>query len=86
MLHLFFSYCVVVCSDRSCKAILPQIANQILQKDPKELRCHSRAWKVNLIGEGADDAGGVFDESLAQMCEVRHMRKMYFLCISYLSF
>ncbi len=25
---------------------------------------------MNLIGEGADDAGGVFDETMAQMCEV----------------
>ena len=23
-----------------------------------------------LVGEGADDAGGVFDETIAQMCEV----------------
>ena len=23
------------------------------------------------MGEGADDAGGVFDETVAQMCEVR---------------
>ena len=50
--------------------MLSQIANQILQKEPRDLRCHSRAWKVNLIGEGADDAGGVFDETIAQMCEV----------------
>ena len=71
-LHHTKIYCVFVCSDRSCRAVLPQVANQILQKDPKDLRCHSRAWKVNLVGEGADDAGGVFDETLAQMCEVRH--------------
>ena len=58
-------------SDRTSKVVYPQIASQILQKDPKELRCHSRAWKVNLMGEGADDAGGVFDETVAQMCEVR---------------
>ena len=25
---------------------------------------------MNLVGEGADDAGGVFDETIAQMCEV----------------
>ena len=43
----------------------------ILQKVPKDLRCPSRSWKVNLVGEGADDAGGVFDETIAQMCEVR---------------
>ena len=50
--------------------MLVQIANQILLKEPKDLRCHSRAWKVNLVGEGADDAGGVFDETIAQICEV----------------
>ena len=42
-----------------------------MQKPVIDLRCSSRAWKVNLIGEGADDAGGVFDETMAQMCEVR---------------
>ena len=63
-------YLILHYSDRSCKPVLSQIANQILQKEPKDLRCHSRAWKVNLVGEGADDAGGVFDETIAQMCEV----------------
>lgn len=55
----------------SSKTVFPQIASAILQKSPVELRCPSRAWKVNLVGEGADDAGGVFDETMAQMCEVR---------------
>ena len=58
-------------SERATKTIFPQIAQQILQKPVVELRCSSRAWKVSLIGEGADDAGGVFDETMAQMCEVR---------------
>ena len=58
-------------SERVSKVIFPQIASQILQKPVADLRCSSRAWKVNLIGEGADDAGGVFDETMAQMCEVR---------------
>ena len=58
-------------SERVTKTIFPQIAQQILQKPVVELRCSSRAWKVSLIGEGADDAGGVFDETMAQMCEVR---------------
>ena len=58
-------------SERVSKAVFPQIAQQILQKPVVDLRSSSRAWKVNLIGEGADDAGGVFDETMAQMCEVR---------------
>uniref|UniRef100_A0A1X7TGG7 HECT domain-containing protein n=1 Tax=Amphimedon queenslandica TaxID=400682 RepID=A0A1X7TGG7_AMPQE len=45
------------------------MANQLLLKDPVNLLCAQRLWKVTLIGEGADDAGGVFDETLAQMCE-----------------
>ena len=59
-------------SESVSKTIFPQIATQILQKPVVDLRCSSRAWKVNLIGEGADDAGGVFDETMAQMCEVRN--------------
>jgi len=50
--------------------VLPQIASQVLALDPASIRCKPRAWKVNLVGEGADDAGGVFDETIAQMCEV----------------
>ena len=34
-----------------------------------ELRLPSRAWKVKLHGEAADDAGGVFDETMTQMCD-----------------
>ena len=51
--------------------VLPQIASQVLEIDPASIRCKPRAWKVHLVGEGADDAGGVFDETIAQMCEVR---------------
>ena len=50
--------------------VLPQIACQVLALDPASIRCKPRAWKVHLVGEGADDAGGVFDETIAQMCEV----------------
>lgn len=51
------------------RPVFPQIATQIIQKPSSDLRCASRAWKVSLIGEAADDAGGVFDETIAQMCE-----------------
>lgn len=38
--------------------------------NPLELRLPSRAWKVKLVGEGADDAGGVFDDTITEMCQV----------------
>ena len=60
---------LALCSSRS-RPVFPQIATQIVQKPPSDLRCSSRAWKVTLIGEAADDAGGVFDETIALMCEV----------------
>lgn len=34
-----------------------------------ELRLPARAWKVKLVGEGADDAGGVFDDTITEMCQ-----------------
>ncbi|KAA8579334.1 hypothetical protein FQN60_010674, partial [Etheostoma spectabile] len=34
-----------------------------------DLRLPSRAWKVKLVGEGADDAGGVFDDTITEMCQ-----------------
>ena len=32
-------------------------------------RLPSQAWKVKLVGEGADDAGGVFDDTMSEMCK-----------------
>ena len=57
-------------SSKESVQVLPQIASQVLTLDPASIRCKPRAWKVHLVGEGADDAGGVFDETIAQMCEV----------------
>ncbi|XP_076014530.1 putative E3 ubiquitin-protein ligase HERC1 isoform X2 [Genypterus blacodes] len=54
---------------RSSKAIFVQIAKQVVSLNPLELRLPSRAWKVKLIGEGADDAGGVFDDTITEMCQ-----------------
>jgi len=45
------------------------MAEQVLTFNPCELRAKDRSWKVKLIGEGADDAGGVFDETVTQMCK-----------------
>ncbi|MEQ2274478.1 hypothetical protein XENORESO_008570 [Xenotaenia resolanae] len=46
-----------------------QIAKQVVNLNPLELRLPSRAWKVKLVGEGADDAGGVFDDTITEMCQ-----------------
>lgn len=51
-----------------------QIAKQVVSLNPLELRLPSRAWKVKLVGEGADDAGGVFDDTITEMCQVRGRR------------
>ncbi|XP_028827463.1 probable E3 ubiquitin-protein ligase HERC1 isoform X1 [Denticeps clupeoides] len=54
---------------RSSKPIFVQIAKQVVSLNPTELRLPSRAWKVKLVGEGADDAGGVFDDTITEMCQ-----------------
>jgi len=43
---------------------------QILRQKGSDLRLPARAWKIKLIGEGADDAGGVFDDTITEMCQV----------------
>lgn len=55
---------------RKCKPILVQIARQVVKLNASDLRLPSRAWKVKLVGEGADDAGGVFDDTITEMCQV----------------
>ncbi|CAG9853588.1 unnamed protein product [Phyllotreta striolata] len=54
---------------RKCKPIFVQIAKQVVDIMPNEMRLPSRAWKVKLVGEGADDAGGVFDDTITEMCQ-----------------
>ncbi|XP_060527187.1 probable E3 ubiquitin-protein ligase HERC1 [Cylas formicarius] len=54
---------------RRCKPIFVQVARQVVEMNPQELRLPSRAWKVKLVGEGADDAGGVFDDTITEMCQ-----------------
>ncbi|XP_068081364.1 probable E3 ubiquitin-protein ligase HERC1 [Anabrus simplex] len=54
---------------RRCKPIFIQVARQVVKMKPAELRLPSRAWKVKLVGEGADDAGGVFDDTITEMCQ-----------------
>ncbi|XP_053720543.1 probable E3 ubiquitin-protein ligase HERC1 isoform X1 [Synchiropus splendidus] len=54
---------------RKCKPIFVQIARQVVKLNAADLRLPSRAWKVKLVGEGADDAGGVFDDTITEMCQ-----------------
>ncbi|EDV21026.1 uncharacterized protein TRIADDRAFT_60369 [Trichoplax adhaerens] len=42
---------------------------QVMQSNLAELCLPMRAWKVKLVGEGADDAGGVFDDTVSEMCK-----------------
>ncbi|XP_028822113.1 probable E3 ubiquitin-protein ligase HERC1 [Denticeps clupeoides] len=58
---------------RKCKPILVQIARQVVKLNASDLRLPSRAWKVKLVGEGADDAGGVFDDTITEMCQELEM-------------
>lgn len=55
---------------KKCKPVFTQIAQQVVKLKSEDLRLPARAWKVKLIGEGADDAGGVFDDTITEMCQV----------------
>ena len=57
--------------------ILTQVARQVVKLKPSDLCLPARAWKVKLLGEGADDAGGVFDDTITEMCQVMHI--IYFV-------
>lgn len=67
---------------RKCKPIFVQIARQVVKLNASDLRLPSRAWKVKLVGEGADDAGGVFDDTITEMCQVFQMKLYSFYCFS----
>ena len=84
MYNLYSSSIIIlmICSSKESVLVLPQIATQVLALDPASIRCKPRAWKVHLVGEGADDAGGVFDETIAQMCEVYHLLRITITLLS----
>lgn len=52
---------------KRCRPVFTQIATQVVRLKPEDLRLPARAWKVKLLGEGADDAGGVFDDTISEM-------------------
>ena len=57
---------------KKCRPVFAQISQQVVKLKPEELRLPARAWKVKLLGEGADDAGGVFDDTITEMCMVEY--------------
>lgn len=61
---------IFVFRGKKTQPILVQVARQVVKLNPADLRLPSRAWKVKLLGEGADDAGGVFDDTITEMCQV----------------
>uniref|UniRef100_T1JES7 HECT-type E3 ubiquitin transferase n=1 Tax=Strigamia maritima TaxID=126957 RepID=T1JES7_STRMM len=54
---------------KKCKPTFIQIARQVVKLRAVDLRLPARAWKVKLVGEGADDAGGVFDDTITEICQ-----------------
>ena len=67
---MFCSESSLYCREKKCKPVFLQTAQQVVQLKAEDLRLPSRAWKVKLVGEGADDAGGVFDDTITEMCKV----------------
>jgi len=52
-----------LCRKKRPKTIFSQISSQVVKLKPADLRLPARAW------EGADDAGGVFDDTITEMCQ-----------------
>ena len=61
-------FVMVISRGKKCRPVFSQISEQVIKLQPQDLRLPARAWKVQLIGEGADDAGGVFDDTITEMC------------------
>lgn len=71
-MEIFLTCEICVFRGKKTLPIVCQIARQVVKLNPSDLCLPSRAWKVKLLGEGADDAGGVFDDTITEMCQVRH--------------
>eukprot|EP00742_Colponemidia_sp_Colp-10_P007630 GILJ01008224.1.p1 GENE.GILJ01008224.1~~GILJ01008224.1.p1 ORF type:complete len:2318 (+),score=345.48 GILJ01008224.1:234-6956(+) len=50
------------------KSLFAQAYHQLTKIDPERLRQSSRAWKAEFRGEGGEDAGGLFRESITHVC------------------
>ncbi|XP_066930429.1 probable E3 ubiquitin-protein ligase HERC1 [Clytia hemisphaerica] len=59
----------------ACDPVFKQVAEQVLTVKPNEGLLLCKTWKIKLVNEAADDAGGVFDEVLTHMCMELEERK-----------
>jgi len=50
------------------KSVFGQIYRQIHFLRPSQLRTSQRPWKITYEGEGGEDAGGLFRDSISNMC------------------
>ncbi|XP_047141184.2 probable E3 ubiquitin-protein ligase HERC1 isoform X1 [Hydra vulgaris] len=55
-------------SGEQCETVFKQVADQVLSFALSDSIMLVREWKIKLLNEAADDAGGVFDEISTQMC------------------
>ncbi|EDQ92018.1 uncharacterized protein MONBRDRAFT_55, partial [Monosiga brevicollis MX1] len=51
------------------QSVFAQAARELRSVDQSVFLASSRCWKVKFRGEGLDDAGGGFSESISEMCE-----------------
>eukprot|EP01094_Clydonella_sp_ATCC50884_P001983 TRINITY_DN1151_c0_g1_i3.p1 TRINITY_DN1151_c0_g1~~TRINITY_DN1151_c0_g1_i3.p1 ORF type:complete len:2019 (-),score=883.98 TRINITY_DN1151_c0_g1_i3:250-6306(-) len=53
----------------SKKTLYKQLAQALHSVPAEAFRSTRRVWKVLFMGEGSDDAGGPYNESISQMCD-----------------
>ena len=50
-------------------SVFEQIRTNVKSLLPQNVLLPHRVWKVKFMGEGIDDCGGGFSESIAEMCD-----------------
>jgi E3 ubiquitin-protein ligase HERC2 len=50
------------------KSVFAQAAKAMSTADSKVFRLPNRVWKVKFMGEGLDDIGGGYSDSISEMC------------------
>lgn len=50
------------------RSVFAQAAAALRSCPEKDLRLANRVWKVKFAGEGLDDCGGGYSESISEMC------------------
>jgi len=63
--------------------VFAQAAKAMESAEPKMLLLSSRVWKVKFIGEGLDDIGGGYSDSISEMCDELATRALPLLITSH---